>query len=61
MWTLVGAGLKKFEQSQRPEGKVMPKGVDWIKDTVMQFDPDNNTVTTGNGDEVCMVVACRYL
>lgn len=50
MWTLVGAGLKKFSQSERMEEDILPKGCTWIKDRVTKVDPDNNYVTTANGD-----------
>ncbi|XP_070546422.1 sulfide:quinone oxidoreductase, mitochondrial-like [Ptychodera flava] len=52
MWTLVGGGLKKMEQSIRPQSDVMPKNCQWIADTAEKFDPDNNTVVTGKGHEV---------
>ena len=52
MWTLVGAGVKKFPQSSRPMDWVLPKEADWIRDSAASFDPDNNTVTTAKGDVV---------
>jgi len=45
-WTLVGAGTYDFKKTERPMASVMPKGVDWIKDYAMSFDPDNNSVET---------------
>lgn len=52
MWTLVGGGIKKFEQSQEPISKFLPKQCDWIKDKAVEFDPENNTVTTSKGDVI---------
>lgn len=31
---------------------VLPKSADWIKQSVASFDPDNNKVTTDNGDVI---------
>lgn len=39
---------------------VLPKNSQWIKDSVMAFEPDNNRVVTSNGDTVqyeIMIVA----
>lgn len=44
LWTLVGAGIKDLPSSARDMGSVMPKGVDWIKDSCTEIDPKNNTV-----------------
>jgi sulfide:quinone oxidoreductase len=50
LWTLVGGGLVKAEQSRRPEVKQIPKGVDWIRESAVAIDPENRTVTSGTGD-----------
>ena len=52
MWTLVGAGLKKFEQTQSSTGRHLPEQCVWIRDKVVNFDPDLNSVTLCRGDEV---------
>nr|ABV22505.1 sulfide:quinone oxidoreductase [Arenicola marina] len=52
LWTLVGGGLRKLDQSAQPMNKVLPGACDWIKDSAVQFDPDNNTVFTKHGYEV---------
>ncbi|MEZ5229926.1 MAG: FAD/NAD(P)-binding oxidoreductase [Acidimicrobiales bacterium] len=49
MWTLVGGGVAKREDTERDEASVIPKGVKWIKDAASAFDPDNNTVETASG------------
>lgn len=52
LWTLVGAGHAKPEQSERTEASVMPKGVQWIKESASSFDPDNNVVETSGGRRI---------
>ena len=52
MFTLVGSGIKKFEQTRRPMRNVMPRHVTWIQDGASEFDPDNKTVVTVNGNKV---------
>lgn len=52
MWTLVGGGVKQFDQSGRPMKSVLPKDAKWIKDSAVQFDPQNNKVYTKSGHEV---------
>ena len=49
IWTLVGAGVFPKEISLRSEADYIPDGVTWIKDAVVGFDPDKNTVTTRDG------------
>jgi sulfide:quinone oxidoreductase len=60
-WTFVGGGVVNAEASTRPMAAVMPKGVDWIKARVERFDPDNQRVTTDEGQDIAydyLVVAC---
>ncbi|KPM04579.1 sulfide:quinone oxidoreductase, mitochondrial-like protein [Sarcoptes scabiei] len=45
LWTLVGAGIKDLNQSRRSMSDLMPKGVDWIKESCSGIDPTNNRVT----------------
>lgn len=52
LWTLVGAGHAKAEQTERSEASVMPKGVHWIKEKATAFDPDNNVVETSGGRQL---------
>jgi len=52
LFTLVGGGCVKRETTERDEASVIPKGVAWIKDAVMAFDPDNNSVETAGGETV---------
>ena len=50
LWTLIGGGVFPKEESARSMREVMPKGVTWIKESAASFDPDANTVTTGEGN-----------
>ncbi len=50
--TLVGAGIMKMHQTIRDEKKLIPNGVEWIKEYVDDIDPDNNKVILRNGDEI---------
>ncbi|WP_327010689.1 NAD(P)/FAD-dependent oxidoreductase [Dactylosporangium sp. NBC_01737] len=49
LWTLVGAGLADIRSTERPEARVMPKGVTWIRDQATGIDPDMRTVTLNRG------------
>ena len=57
MWTLVGGGLKNFEQSRRPMASVLPSQCKWIKDAAETFDPENNTITLASGNKVSVQTA----
>ncbi len=52
LWTLVGGGMAKREDTERSEASVIPKGVEWIRDAASAFDPDNNTVETTGGKTI---------
>jgi sulfide:quinone oxidoreductase len=45
LWTLVGAGIVNVAKAQRPEAKVMPKGMTWVHDAVVSVDPDEQYVS----------------
>lgn len=49
LWTLVGGGRARAEQSRRGEVSVMPRGVGWVKDRAQHVDPQNQTVETAGG------------
>lgn len=59
-WTLVGAGLFDQAKTARPQAKVMPKGVTWIKQAALAFDPENNAVIAADGTthEYDVLVVC---
>ncbi|PQO41108.1 FAD/NAD(P)-binding oxidoreductase [Blastopirellula marina] len=49
LWTLVGGGIFRPEESGRDEADVIPYGVKWIKDAVATFQPSENQLTTRDG------------
>jgi sulfide:quinone oxidoreductase len=51
-FTLVGGGLKKFENSWRPMKSTLPKKARWLHDLAIKFDPENNAVYTRKGDKI---------
>jgi sulfide:quinone oxidoreductase len=51
-WTLVGGGVFNINKTERPESSVIPKGVEWIKESVAAFSPDNNSVSLSNGESI---------
>lgn len=52
LFTLVGCGIGSYNYSKKPMKSVLPKNAKWIKDSVIGFDPENNQITTNNGDIV---------
>lgn len=52
MFTLIGGGMKKLEDSYQPMADVLPALAKWLRDSVVEFDPDQNTVRTKNGDTI---------
>jgi sulfide:quinone oxidoreductase len=52
IWTLVGGGIFPKEVSEKREAEVIPRGVDWIKDAVVSFDPSSSSVTTRAGQKI---------
>ena len=52
MWTLVGAGVKKLQQSAKPMANLMPPQADWIKQGVTGFVPEKNTVVTSDNTTI---------
>jgi sulfide:quinone oxidoreductase len=51
-WTLVGGGVFNINKTERPESSLIPKGVEWIKESVAAFSPDNNSVSLSNGESI---------
>jgi len=49
MWTLVGGGAKRLEQSVRPMSSLLPSSATWLRDSVAAFHPDTNQVVTEGG------------
>src|SRR5688500_6580343 len=51
-WTLVGGGVYDIKKTERAEAEVMPKGVTWIKQKVVGFNPEQNHVVLDNNETV---------
>jgi len=51
-WTLVGAGTFDFKSTRKDESKMIPRGVDWIKDYATTFEPEHNRVNTKNSGTI---------
>ncbi|HSH55043.1 MAG TPA: FAD/NAD(P)-binding oxidoreductase [Methylotenera sp.] len=51
-WTLVGAGEFDNTKTERNMGDCIPKGVTWIKDAVISFQPETNQVSTKQGQVI---------
>ncbi|GAA6043003.1 hypothetical protein JCM8097_003883 [Rhodosporidiobolus ruineniae] len=51
-WTLVGAGLKSLDQMAKPMDAVIPQGVKRYTASVETFQPENNTVSTADGNKI---------
>lgn len=51
-WTLVGAGVFDVKKTIRNEADVMPKKVKWIKQKVVSFQPEANTIVLDNNETV---------
>ena len=59
-WTMVGAGVFDKEFTRRPEARVMPDKVTWIRASASGFAPDDNAVILCDGQEVRyrVLIAC---
>lgn len=52
MFTLIGGGMKRLDQSHRQMADVLPTKAKWVKEKALEFDPDNNTVSTSGGKTI---------
>ncbi|OJH40852.1 pyridine nucleotide-disulfide oxidoreductase [Cystobacter ferrugineus] len=52
LWTLVGAGEARVEDTVRDEARLIPKGVKWIQDWARDVDPVARKVSTRGGLEI---------
>ncbi len=48
-FTLVGAGAFRFDSTKRPEAKLIPRGVDWVRERATGFEPEQNRVKLDSG------------
>src|SRR5699024_3436890 len=51
-WSLVGAGLIPLRSTVRPEAKVMPRGVTWLRTAVTRIDPNARLAHLADGDQI---------
>ncbi len=52
LWTLVGGGIFKKEESVRDEADLIPDGVAWIQEAVTSIDPEHRTVQTAGAGPI---------
>lgn len=52
LWTLIGAGMMPKEDSERNEADVIPDGVQWKQDAIVEFLPEENAVKTKGGERL---------
>lgn len=52
LWTLVGGGVCKKEESRRAEADYIPAGADWVQEKVAAIQPDQNTIVTSSGRSI---------
>lgn len=52
LWTLVGAGEARVEDTIRDEARYIPRGVTWIQDWAEELDPVARAVSTRGGKRV---------
>lgn len=51
-WTLVGAGIGNKEMTAKPMSQIIPEGCQWIKNSVKQIHPNENTVELAQGKKI---------
>ena len=51
-YTLVGAGTFDMKETQRPTKDIIPRGVNWIKDSVTIIHPEENRLTTASSGDL---------
>ncbi|MGE3174606.1 MAG: FAD/NAD(P)-binding oxidoreductase [Planctomycetota bacterium] len=49
LWTLVGGGVCRREDSERDQASVIPARASWVKEAAASFDPEARTVTLRGG------------
>ncbi len=62
-FTLVGAGAFKFADTRRSEAKLIPPHVEWVKERVTGFEPEQNRVKLSSGSTLAYdyLVVCPGL
>ncbi|MEQ8768408.1 MAG: FAD/NAD(P)-binding oxidoreductase [Planctomycetota bacterium] len=49
LWTLVGGGDARKEDTERSEATLIPRGATWIQDAAGELKPDENAVVASSG------------
>lgn len=52
LWTLVGGGIVPKETTERAEKDYIPSNATWIKDSVREFNAEENYVVTEGGQKI---------
>lgn len=52
LWTLVGGGVVRKEETRREQRAVVPRGVEWLRQAAAEFRPEADTVVTADGEEI---------
>ncbi|MDX2199917.1 MAG: FAD/NAD(P)-binding oxidoreductase [Phycisphaerae bacterium] len=52
LWTLVGGGVFPREESERDEAEFIPRGAEWIVDSIAEFLPEQNAVRLNGGQRL---------
>ena len=51
-WTMVGGGFYDINDTIREESSLIPDGVNWIKDSVLSFQPEENAIILKSGNKL---------
>lgn len=60
-WALAAVRLLDFDRHKRPLKSMIPKGVNFLENSVARFMPEENTVSLDDGSKVsydCLLIAC---
>ncbi|MDT0715866.1 FAD/NAD(P)-binding oxidoreductase [Staphylococcus chromogenes] len=52
LWTLVGAGETKVDNTRKHMTEVLPKGARWLQEKVSTFQPEQNQLTLDNNQQI---------
>ncbi|AMQ20869.1 FAD/NAD(P)-binding oxidoreductase [Geobacillus sp. JS12] len=52
LWTLVGGGAAKAEDTVREQASLIPEGAKWLKEAVETFSPEHNQLRTKEGSTI---------
>lgn len=52
LWTLVGGGVLKREETVRTTKSVVPAGVKWVQNSVESFEPEENQISLSDGEKI---------